>query len=71
MLKVNWATVYQVDKENFLKPYESAFSEGVGTLKGMKAKFYTDETVNHFSTTGAIPAHRAMTFPYDRPVQRK
>ena len=33
-LKVNWATVYKVDKEDFLKPYESGFSEGMGTLKG-------------------------------------
>ena len=45
VLKVNWATVYQVDKEDFLKPYESVFSEGMGTLKGMKAKFYVDDTV--------------------------
>ena len=37
--------MYQVDKEDFLKPYESVFSEGMGTLKGMKAKFYVDDTV--------------------------
>ena len=42
---MNWATVYQVDKEDLLKPYESGFSEGMGTLKGMKAKFYVDDTV--------------------------
>ena len=45
VLKVNWAKVYQVDKVDFLKPYESVFSEGMGTLKGMKAKFYVDDTV--------------------------
>ena len=26
VLKVNWATVYQVDKADFLKSYESVFS---------------------------------------------
>ena len=45
VLKVNWAKVYQVDNVDFLKPYESVFSEGIGTLKGMKAKFYVDDTV--------------------------
>ena len=42
---MNWPKVYQVDKVNFLKPYESVFREGIGTLKGMKAKFYVDDTV--------------------------
>ena len=45
VLKVNLATVYQVGKEDFLKAYESVFSEGIGTLKVMKAKFYVDDTV--------------------------
>ena len=45
VLKVNWAKVYQVDKVDFLKPYESVFNEGMGTLKGMKATFYVDDTV--------------------------
>ena len=45
VLKVNWAKVYQVDKVDFLKPYESVFSEAMCTLKGMRAKFYVDDTV--------------------------
>ena len=45
VLKVNWATVYQVDKEDSLKPCESVFSEGVNILKGMKATFYIDDMV--------------------------
>ena len=45
VLKMNWAKVYQVEKVDFLKPYESVSSEGMGTLKGMKAKLYVDDTV--------------------------
>ena len=44
VLKVHWATVYQVEKEGFLNPYESVFSYGMGTLKGMKAKLYVEDT---------------------------
>ena len=43
VLKVNWATVYQVDKEDFLVPYESVFSEG--TLNGLTAMFYIEDTI--------------------------
>ena len=43
VLKVNWTTVYQVDKEDFLKPYESVFSEG--TINGMAAMFYIEDTI--------------------------
>ena len=43
VLKVNWATVYQVDKEDFLVPYKSVFSEG--TLNGLTAMFYIEDTI--------------------------
>ena len=43
VLKVNWATVYQIDKEDFLVPYKSVFSEG--TLNGLTAMFYIEDTI--------------------------
>ena len=43
VLKVNWATVYQVDKEDFPKPDESVFSER--TLKGLTAMLYIEYTI--------------------------
>ena len=43
VLKVNWATVYQVDKEDFLKSDESVLSEG--TLNGLTAMFYIEDTI--------------------------
>ena len=43
VLKVNWATVYQVDKEDSLVPYKSVFSEG--TLNGLTAMFYIEDTI--------------------------
>ena len=46
VLKVNGATVYQVGKVDFLKLYESVFSDGMGTLKGMKVKFYIMTRLN-------------------------
>lgn len=45
VLKINWATVHQVDRDDFLKPYQNVFSEELGTLKGVTAKFYVDDTV--------------------------
>lgn len=45
VLKLNWATVNQVNKDDFLRPYQAVFQEGLGTLKGVTAKFYIDDTV--------------------------
>ena len=43
VFKVNWATVYQIDKEDFLVPYKSVFSEG--TPDGLTAMFYIEDTI--------------------------
>ena len=60
LLKVNWAKMYQVDKVYFIKPYEeSVFSEGMGTLKIMKAKFYVDDTVKP-RFCKPLPVHFAL-----------
>ena len=48
VLKVNWATVYQVEKDDFLKPYESVFSEG--TLNGLTAMFYIKDIIESTSS---------------------
>ena len=45
VLKLNWATINQVNKDDFLRPYQAVFQEGLGTLKGVTAKFYIDDTV--------------------------
>ena len=34
VLKLSWAEVHQMDRDDFLEPYQAALSEGLGALKG-------------------------------------
>ena len=66
VLRINWATVHQVDKDDFLRPFQSLFAEGLGTLKGVKARFYVDENVQ--------PAYikaRPVTLAYREKVEQE
>ena len=35
VLKLNLAAVHQVDRDDFLEPYQAVLSEGLGALKGV------------------------------------
>ena len=43
VLKLDWARVFKVDTDELLRPYQEVFSDGLGALKGVTAKFYIDE----------------------------
>ena len=45
VLNLDWARVFQVDTDDLLRPYQEVFSEGLGALKGVTAKFYIDENI--------------------------
>ena len=37
--------MFKVDTDDLLRPYQEVFSEGMGALKGVTAKFYIDENI--------------------------
>ena len=45
VLKLDWARVFKVDTDDLLRPYQEVFSDGLGALKGVTAKFYVDENI--------------------------
>ena len=45
-MNLDWTCVHKLDTpSDFLSPYQSLFEDGVGTISGVTAKFYVDETV--------------------------
>ena len=45
VLKLDWARVFKVHTDDLLIPYQEVFGEGLGSLKGVTAKFYIDENI--------------------------